>query len=640
MVKKILRWVLILSGLFVLLLAGAVVALNHYLENSKEQILADLAHTTGLDLTFRDLRVEYWKTFPEISLTVDSLVIRDTLRPEEPALLRTNRLHGRISLGPLLRDTLRFQEFSLRGGGLFLSRDSSDRFNFGQIFSPSPTPDTSILTGLLPVADWQGLRATVTDFSLRFRDPKRRKRMDVHLDSLRTTASQDAAGTLRFPLRIHSRVGGIAFNTDMGSYLRDAPLRGKIDLSISDTTLSFPLTDLHIAGNVYTIQADFPRQPGKAGRVHLGCNATDFEAARALMHDTLAARLTNYHVRGTFPVQALVVTDAEGGKDPEVRAAFRLRGQEVRIQDFVFTDVHTSGRFVNRLAPALGGIPGSKKNLRIDLDTTRGYQGQMYVRAARAQVRGTDGNTHLQAPLRLSGPASTISDRLGNVDFFFTKGRFTMETFVDASLDDVDELISSSDGTLQFRNTDVYYRPGAVRFPFRNITVRKAGQDVSFRVQSKPLKTGFTFDLAGGIDNLTPLLLDRPGQPMRTDVRFHAPRLDWTDFLALFGEDGYLADSDTTATETLRQSMKTTLLGLERTFHPRIDARFDAVAYYDVFALSNFATGLHFNHDTLVLERTTFDWGESSVALGARLGLGQSRETPFHLTVNTEHQNG
>ncbi|MEO0731426.1 MAG: hypothetical protein AAFZ52_01225 [Bacteroidota bacterium] len=638
MLRKILRWLFIALGLVVLLLTGAAWALHGYLNQSKEQILADLAHTTGLDLTFRDLNVTFWETFPQVSVRVDSLVIRDTLRAgNEPPLLQTNRLRGRLSLGALLRDTLRFQDFSLRGGGLYLSRDSSDRFNFGRLGQPAPARDSSALTDLLPEADWQGLHCSLTDFRLTFRDAKRRKYIDVHLDSLRTSARRDEAGTLRFPLTISAQVGGIAFNTDKGSYLKNAPLVGKIDLSLSDTALAFPLTELTVAGNVYSLQANLPRRPGRSGRVHLGCNATDYAAARALLHDTLTAQLANYYVDRPFPVQALIETDPAGGPDPEVTAAFRLSGHRVRIKQFVFTDVHTAGRFRNRLSPARGGIPGSRKNLRIDLDSTRGYQGQLYVQAARAQVRGADNKTHLVAPLRLSGPASAISKRIGAVDFVFTQGRFQLDTRVDASLDDVEELISSSDGTLRLWDTDVYYRPGEVRFPFRSIALRKAGEDISFRVSSKPLRTGFTFDLAGKIDNLTPLLLDRPGQPLQTDVSFHAPRLGWTDFLAIFGEDGYLVDGKAPVTD--RQGMKATLLGLRRTFRPTIDARFDTVAYYDVFAVHNFATGMHFAADTLVLERTTFDWGESELAFGARLGLAQARETPFSLNARAEHLN-
>ena len=56
-------------------------------------------------------------------------------------------------------------------------------------------------------------------------------------------------------------------------------------------------------------------------------------------------------------------------------------------------------------------------------------------------------------------------------------------------------------------------------------------------------------------------------------------------------------------------AMKTALLGIENAFHPNFNLLIDTVAYYDVMTLTDFSTGLHFNDDTLVLERTKFNWG-------------------------------
>ncbi|MFK8164042.1 MAG: hypothetical protein AB8H12_16475 [Lewinella sp.] len=643
MLKKILRWLLILIGVLILLVVIAVGALIWYVNANQDKFVEDLSEKTGLEIALRKVEFTVFTTFPDISVGVDSLVIRDPKRPgNEPAVIAAGRLQGTVSVKKLLQDTLLLKSFELHDGGIYVHRDAEAGFNFGNLLRPKPPKAPKKRSPLNPAFDWNGVGVAISNVSLSYLYPDLFKEMGVYLDTLHTTAFRDSLEQLTFATDLAADIKGIAFNTQLGTYLAGAPLSGQLAIVRHDATWSVAPAALQVGSQQLTLSGEIGRKGNTDVHLFIENEALDYEETRTYLPEILRERLGQYHVEGPFAVRAEILGGPRIGLDPEIKVDFSIAGKDMRMLKFDFKNVYTSGTFINRLDEAEGGIRGSKKNLRIELDTTSGYLGQLSIQSPHVILRGTEGNTWLEAPLRFSGPTSVINDQVGTRDFFFNKGYFTLATQVNASLNSPEEIITTSDGRLYLRNLNVHYRPAGLRFPFKSIALSKQEKDIRFKLQSGVLSTGFIFGLEGTLDNLLPLLLDRPADSIRTEVALVAPRLDWTNFLAIFGEDGYLENADVgegTSDLSQSESMKTALLGLQQTFRPRIKAHFDTVAYYDVFAVTDFSTGLHFYRDTLVLDQTTFAWEDSELAFGARLGLGGKEETPFRLNVNAEHLN-
>ncbi|MFT6000145.1 MAG: hypothetical protein ACI81P_002605 [Neolewinella sp.] len=641
MLKKIFRWLLIILGVVILLVIIAVGVLVWYVNAKQDKFVEDLSEKTGLEIALRKVEFTVFTTFPDISVGIDSLVVRDPSRPEnEPAVISAGHLQGTISVKKLLQDTLLLKNFELHDGGIYVYRDSAAAFNFGELLKLKAPREPRKRSPLNPAIKWNGVGVAISNVAVSYLYPHLYKRMEVHLDSVHATAFRDAAGQLTFAADLDTEIKGVAFNTRLGTYLTDAPVCGYLEIVRHDSSWTVAPAVVQIGSQLLTIAGEIGRQGNSDIHLFLDNKALKYEETRAFLPAILRERLGQYYVFGPFEVKTEILGGPRIGLDPEITVDFTIVGKDLRMLKFNFRDVHTSGTFINRLEEAAGGILGSKKNLRIELDTTSGFQGQLFVQSPHVILRGTEGDTRLTAPLRFSGPTAVINDQIGTRDFFFNRGHFTLDTWVDASLNSMEEIITTSDGWLSLRNVNVHYRPAGLRFPFRTITLNKQDQDIRFKLQSDVLSTGFIFGMEGTLDNLLPLLLDRPADSIRTDVTLSAPRLDWTNFLAIFGEDGYLETVDVgERKDRLEQSesMKKALLGLHKTFRPRIEARFDTVAYYDVFAVSDFSTGLRFDRDTLVLEQTTFNWEGSDLAFGARLGLGKNQETPFSLDVQAEH---
>ncbi len=645
MVKKLFRWFLIGLGVVLLLLAAATVAGLSYLNNHRQELVQQLAAGYGLDVTFRKVDVTAWDSWPLASFTIDSLTVRDTARNSAlPDLLRAESFNARFSLAGLL-DTVQLQEIRLRHATIHLESDSTGRSNAGVLFDPPPAGDTSASSFTPPVLDWNGLDLDLTDVAFTLIKPARRKHLALLVNHLRGTGRKLPNGNLVLEAELDTHVDGLAFNTEKGAYLSDATVSGPLAIELTPEAWMIAPTELRIGAQRFGVSADFARTKGDLCHIRVTADTADYALTRALLPEDLQEKTAKYFVAGRFPVTAEIESTLQRGENPLVTIDFRLKGQDVKVKQYQFRNVTTRGTIVNRLTPEEGGLADERKNVRVTLDSVTAYYLGARIETPHARVAAFGRDARLVAPLRLSGAAVAVSNYLNNENFFFDRGRFVLETAVDASLLSFEEITSTSNGRMRFTNVDVVYRPAGVRFPFDEITVDKSDEDVRFRIQSSPLPTGLSLELLGRVNNLTPLLVDVPGEALRADVTLLAPRIDWADFLSFFGQDGYFPGDDATKKPVVNEAgsaqraeaMKTALLGIQRTFHPTVDVRFDTVAYYDVFTLTDFSTGLHFSRDTLILEQTSFNWAGSDLAFGAHLDLAGRRETPFLVNVSADH---
>ncbi|WP_187270949.1 AsmA family protein [Neolewinella aurantiaca] len=662
MLKKIVRWLLIFAGVVALLLGLATWWLSAYLDSSQEKILSEFVSTSGLDVTFRELDFKAWKSFPHVTFTIDSMVVRDTTRSvAEPPLLAAQHFSGSLTLGNLIFDTLRLNSIELSHAAVYVASDSLGGFNLGKLTRQRTPADSVQRKGWFePQFVWSGLKIALIDVDLAFLRPDRNKRMVVHLDSLRTETEKTPFG-MHTDSKVAAFVEGIAFNTEKGEFLVRSPLRGDLHIDNNDGVWELASTVLHIRDETFTCAGQLRTGADKGLSLQIESAAVHYDSTLVLLPEELRKNLEKYHVRDRFSAMASIQSSLVADQEPDISVDFKLTGNDVRINQFPFRKVFSQGTFVNELAVSEGGIPGSKKNFRIKLDTSRAYQGALFISFPEAIIRGVVGDTYLDAPIRVAGPARAINKNVGTENFIFGDGRFVLSTYINESLNYMPKIIQSSDGKLVLTNTKVLYKPANVTFPLRHLELVKRAKDVRFKLQSGELSTGFAFGMEGEMDNLLPLLLDRPADSIRTDVRLHAPRISWTDFLAMFGEGGMFASDDQNRQPQLVtnpssdaegaqtqdavngdqrvKAMKKALLGLQASFRPQMEARFDTVSYYDILAVTNFATGLRFDGDTLVLEQTSFDWEDSQLDFGARLGLGESGTTPFRLVAGAEHLN-
>ncbi|MEM1358841.1 MAG: AsmA family protein, partial [Bacteroidota bacterium] len=376
MLKRILRWLLVLLGLLALVLVIAVVVINNYLASTQEKLLHEAMASAGLKVAFRELDLRIWRTFPEASISLDSLVLRDSTRSlQQPPLLQVEKFSVDVSVASILSKTLDIRKVELNDAALYLKSDSTGIFNAGQLFTLGSTNKKAPVINL----NWDGLIVDLTEVDLQYHHAISNKQMEALVHRLKAEVYRPEADSVRLKgeLDLYSR--GIAFNTEVGAYLQETPLSGQLEVSLDPTAWTLSPTRLSVGEQEFTASASISRQAGDTSYLHLANENLDYERSRLLLHDVLQERLTKYHVSTPFPVTARIATTLEQNDDPEIATTFTLNGQSVRLLQNNFKDVHLNGTFINRLSPAKGGIPGSRKNLFFSLDSVSGYREDVFI---------------------------------------------------------------------------------------------------------------------------------------------------------------------------------------------------------------------------------------------------------------------
>lgn len=641
MLKKAFRWLLITLIVLILLVIIAGAGIYYYVNQNQYGAVREAAEQLGLEVTYAKAKPTFWTTFPKISLRVDSLTIRDLNRTEsEPDLIYAETLSAGFSLKKMWQDTLVWEELSLCNSSIYLASDSAGVYNLGKLIGAKDTvsreENLQKPSLLNPIIDLSGVAVNLEQVRVAYFDPPKHKRMEVRFDSAEVLAEVLSPTQVHFTACMETSIKGLSFNTDKGSYLKNSVLSGCLAATLQDATWMLDATNLHIGPDEYEMSG----MVGPQGlQLHIVNDSLDYERARAMLHDTLQVRLKEYNVEGPFSVSADIYNQPGGGNDVDLSIRFTTRNQSVRLKAFQFHQVSTNGVFVNRMPVDIGGTQESTTEFTIYTDTTIATYDGMLITSPKALVRGWPTDTYLDSPINLKGAAAALARLFGNTDFQFDRGRFVMNTDVSASLNRVDEIINSSDGDLTLRDFQITYLPSSVSFPMQLIRLKKTGKDVDFRLESGAVTNSLKFDMVGRLDNILPLLMDRPADSLKTDVIFHAERGDWSSFRNIFGEDGYFTTEQSqlelSQDEQVRK-MKQTLLGLGEKFRPHLQMVIDTLAYYDVITLLDFRAGLKFDRDTLVLEKSRFDWEDGTVQLKAKVNLNELNQTPFSVGIGAE----
>ena len=642
MLKKVLRYTARILLILSLLLVIALSAIAWYAYSNRKDFIERAAGAAGFEIDYRDAYVSDWADWPALRLRFDSLSVRQKGRPDTlPDLLLFDTLDVAVSFDKIMDDTLELTHLYAADGSIHYHQDSTgnpgkDRYE--------PPVDKPVHSPLKPYLAWDGAAIDLRRINTLYRRPGRKKEKGGFINHIRGNAyrSELDRRVLRGTLDID--VEGLSFNTDVGSYLSNAKVKGPFELANYQDSIILKPTRLQIGEQTFNVDLMLATAGSLRGRLRVAHPAADYQQSRALLNDKLHKKLGEYEVDGPFPVRAEIKI-MEPGIDPLVNIWFALNNQGVRTLTYQYRNASLQGHFINRL-PGVPDEDAHPKHFVFTLDSVTATYGPLDFVTEQARVIGDKKDVRLETVVSGGGRAADLARYLGNTDYFFDGGTFATEIRTKATLLYIDRFIAETDGRIVFRDADVRYAPTGTRLPLDTIDLRKVGEDISVYINSRPLPDGTSFALAGQLDNLTPLLLDRPADSVRATVAITSEDLHWETITGLFGgQTGGTSAGDTSAGDTSAggaageggmtlngsNGLKQTLLGFRDRFHPNIALAIDRFSYYDRLQLSDLNAALSFVGDSLVLGDTHFDMVGADMNFAAALDLSRGRNTPFRV---------
>ncbi|MCF8246813.1 MAG: AsmA-like C-terminal region-containing protein [Saprospiraceae bacterium] len=531
------------------------------------------------------------------------------------------------------------KSFVLRDGSIRLFTDENGYSNLKSFLSEKTEDGETHKASFLKVlTDNMNVRFTNVDFNF--------------TDAIKTTSIH--ANLEDLAAKLHLKDDGLAAEVDMsiffeelvfkkenGSFAANSHLSGKLNMGISDGNIVFEPFPLSINEQVFMFGGNYDTRKKLLTKLTFENENTVWSQSMPLLTKDIQQKLELYHIEKPFYSKTTISSYFKPGEPILVNIDFRLEEEnEVKAKTFLFEKVRLKGRFSNRLYDGERGDKEDGKNLKIALRDVVASYDVYKMDATDVLITSTpiDG-ARIKTIANINGQPSGISRWLKNDKFFFKKGHFNLLANVEGPLNDLNEIIVSSEAQLALHHFSVVYKPSDTTFPFAQLKLHKKQGDANFSIVSSTLENGHDFLIDGGLKNLNALLFAL-AERSSSKVNFVARKISWTDFVNLFGENGYLDDDNPKNDLQKKRSMKETIRGIQFHFQPRITASVDTLEYFDLLELCNFKTGVHFEKgQALVLENTSFKYEEGLVNLKAKLDVSKENITPFEFELHAKNLN-
>jgi hypothetical protein len=628
--------------LLVLLAVVLLISLNVYLASNETKIFSHISLLNDGGVSFQSAKIRVFRDFPKATISVENFSMRDAQfdRHQKP-IVDLKKLVLTASLQEIWSRQVELKSFELWDGNITIFKDENGFSNLRSFLGEK--------TGNGEAREEEFIHFLTDNLNFKLHN------ISLHYtDDIKTTAIHGTVNEISAAM--HRKDKGLACTVDMdvamdemtfkkekGAFLKDSKISGQVDLDISDGNISFAPFKLNINDEVFLFSGNIDPSKQTATNLVLENEQTKWDETIPLLTPILQGKIAQYRVMGPFYSKTTISSRFLPGEQPLVNIDFRFEEEnQAQVRQFLFEQVTLNGHFVNRIYDAEKREIKGPKSFSIMLNGVNAVYDRFYLKSDHALITKVEGaGARLVTKANINGAPADISRFLKNDKFFFKRGSFDLTATVDGPLNNFTQLALDSEAGLVLKDFSVTYRPSNTAFPFRRLELYKKRGDADFTIVSSTFKNGNDFRIDGGVTNMNALLFSIYGRAS-SDVNFVADKLGWTDFLNIFGENGYLDDGRTRKKDNTakKRSMKETIRGIQYQFQPKISIAVDTLEYYDALELHHFRTGVHFaDANTLVLENTSFNYGKGSVSLHGSMDIKEPGITPFELELHGKRLN-
>lgn len=524
----------------------------------------------------------------------------------------------------------------LSKGQIDLRTDSMGISNFSGLLGSKSKSKAKEDNGKGIAVDVDGADVTISDIEFAMVDQPGNKHLAARIVNLSTQI--DVTPDTSALIDLHLDIDQLAFNTTKGAFLTNSIAKGQIKTNYDNGLIELSCPDLTINEGTFNVQADLYLDKRSPTTLTIEKPEAQTEKIRPLLTEKIQRSILPYDVLGPLYAKAHVVF-TPGEKKPRVNVDLSVQNKTVIAKGQVIKNADVTATFINGLYDDFRQHKEDPKNMRLFLHKVSGEFNDFQVDTKNALITSTpEQGARLIAKADVTGNAASISQFLKHDNFSFQDGAFSLTTDINGSLNNLDDLIAGTNLNLVMNDMQVFYPAGNTTLPLRILEVKKESEKTIFEIEGLSVDNGSPIRIRGEVDRIESMLF--PGQrgQMQTEANIRASSISWEGLIALFGRDGIISAEKNDSTRQAKRSMKQTLSGIQKSFHPAVKVRIDTVHYGQDVQLLDFHTGLSFDDDrTLILEETSFKIDKSNVTLDGEVIINQLDFTRFDFDIELQN---
>jgi hypothetical protein len=544
--KITLRIFIGLTGLVVLLWLGLAIYINTHKQEILKEITRRLSEKTGGQLTIRDMKPSLWKSFPNVSLVLEDITLRDSLfEQHHHSLLEAQRLYVRLNTFELLSKRTEINKLTVSHGSIYLYTDSSGYSN-------------TYLLSKKDTAAKKGAKETVfesfalEDIRLRFVHKIKQKLFDIHIRHLDGNTAL-ASGAWQLHVRTKAHVHQFCFNTTRGSYLKDKDLDINMALTYDPQkkVLLIPDQELKISGEPILMGGsfDFGEQPARFA-ISLRSASIPYKTAVSWVSQNIASKLDSFDFKKPVAVDVQVNGVMQFRNIPTIKVAYIINDNTLSTKAGDVDHVSFQGFYFNEAKPGEGH---GDENSQLQFQQVKGAWNNIPFTMDTLRITNLI-TPYVDAHVQSTFPLTTINGIISGNSFSFDKGTAEADFRYIGGVLAHDTTPYSINGYVRISDAGLTYQP-------RALTLDKVRATVLFRDDNVFLKdvhlssTSSTVDMEGEALHFLRFYFTDPGK-ITLNWRIRSPQINLGDFLTFAGKR-----RQTTASQSRAQKGNTTRIG-------------------------------------------------------------------------------
>ena len=522
--KKGLRITLRIVGIIIALLAGVWIFLLVYVSYNKSGIIAKVKAGINKqvkgEVRISDISVDFFHNFPNISVKLSDVSIRDSLWNEHHHdFLNARTVYSSLKLFSIFSASPALGKIIVENAQVYYYTDSSGNSNLVKADTSTEKKNSTGFPDLI----FKNTRFII-DY------PDHKKYHDIELKQMVCHVIESDKGSL-LKIKMDALVHRLAFNDSIGNYLKEKRLSGDFDLLITKAKqLRLDKVKLIIDNQpIFFSGTFFTGIDQHHFTLSIKANKINFKRAISLLTETTQKNFVDYNI-----VQPVDITaDLEGilayKYIPLAHVVFSVANADIETTSGKFSMCTFTGNFTNEISP---GWPRLNDNSMMWLEHFSGKWEKITLTANKIEIKNLS-RPFLTCDLHSTFDLSDINALSGSKSLRFIKGTGKMDLTYQGSMVSNDTT-TLMDGNIRLFNAEVSYVP-------RNIVLKNMQANLVFKnkdllIEQLKTQAGTTdLNMNGTIRNLVGLIYSNPDK-LTVEWNISTPYLDVVDFMGFLGK--------------------------------------------------------------------------------------------------------
>ena len=527
------RWIKIslkAFGILLSLILIAWIAFAAYVQSHKKELLSSI--TTQLNenlngtLTIEKMEPALISGFPGISVTLSNILLRDSLwARHKHDVMKAKEAYVSVDAFSMLRGDPTIKNIRINNGSLYFYTDSSGYSNTDLFKKPSANKSNE------ENAKKKINKVELRNVNLVIDDVPKTNYFAFNINRFSGNLNYNTKGWTG-KVTLDALVKTLAFNTRLGSFIKNKVLKTSLKIRFDDKTKEFsvPNQKINIGGNDFQVGAKFAfSETNSDYALDIKIPSISFKDAKEVFSPNISKRLKYYELEKPLSAEASIRGKLKVKQDPKIVASWKVDDNTLIADGETITNCSFIGSYNNERIKNKGF---KDSNSVIGLYKLKGSWHEIPFSSDSITI------SNLKFPVIAGKFKSTfalkkLNSVLGNQTFSFQQGDAELDLTYKAPYFNQDQGQRFINGNIQISNAALTYLPR--NMPFKNVRARLkfSGQDLF--LQNINVRSGSSsLQMEGSIRNFLNLYYTDP-KKIQIDWNIKSPQIDLGQFLSFLG---------------------------------------------------------------------------------------------------------